>query len=220
MARQLESGQRLPYVLGTWEFFGLEWEITPEVLIPRPETELLVEKALGWLRGHPEQRRAADVGTGSGCIAVSLAVSIPNLVVLATDLSPSAVQVARRNAVRHHVEERVECVCSDLIPQGERAFALIAANLPYIPTRKLHALPVYGHEPSLALDGGLDGLDLIRRLLGIAPERLASGGLLLLEIEASQGPAVLSMACDAFEDGEIHLHQDLSGRDRLLEVRF
>jgi release factor glutamine methyltransferase len=219
MVRQLESGQRLPYVLGTWEFFGLEWEVTPDVLIPRPETELLVETALGWLRQHPQQRRAADIGTGSGCIAVTLAVHIPDLSVLATDISPSAVQVARRNAARHRVEDRVRCACSDLIPEGERSFHLIAANLPYIPTRTLAGLPIYGHEPSLALDGGADGLDLIRRLLTVVPDRLAPGGMLLLEIEASQGPAVLSMAYDAFGDGAIHLHQDLAGRDRLLEVR-
>lgn len=215
---RLEGGEPLPYVLGRWEFFGLDLEVTPDVLIPRPETELLVETALVWLRQHSNRRRAADIGTGSGCIAIALAVQIPDLSVLATDVSPLALQVARRNAARHQVKGRVECLCSDLIPEGEHRFNLIVANLPYIPSGTLRGLRVYGREPSLALDGGSDGLDLIRRLLAMVPDRLDPGGMLLLEIEASQGPAVLSLAYDAFGEGEIHLHQDLSGHDRLLEV--
>jgi len=215
---RLEAGQPLPYLLGTWEFFGLEFEVAPEVLIPRPETELLVEAALGWLREHPDRRRAADIGTGSGCIAIALAFHITDLSILATDISASALQVARRNAVRHHVQDRVECLCTDLIPVDEHGFDLIVANLPYIPSRTLQGLPLYGREPSLALDGGADGLDLIRRLLAAVPDRLDPGGMLLLEIEASQGPAVLSLAYDAFGDAQIHLHQDLAGHDRLLEV--
>jgi len=216
---RLEGGEPLPYLLGSWEFFGLDFEVTPDVLIPRPETELLVETALGWLRQHPDRRHAADIGTGSGCIAVALALQIADLSILATDVSPSAVGVARRNAARQHVQARVDCLCSDLIPADKGRFHLIVANLPYIPSRTLRALAIYGREPSLALDGGADGLDLIRRLLAEVPDRLEAGGMLLLEIEASQGPAVLSLAYDAFGDGEIHLHQDLAGRDRLLEVR-
>ncbi|MGD0612760.1 MAG: peptide chain release factor N(5)-glutamine methyltransferase [Anaerolineales bacterium] len=215
---RLEAGEPLPYVLGSWEFFGLELEVTPDVLIPRPETELLVETALDWLHQHPDRRLAADIGTGSGCIAVALACHIPDLTVLATDISPVALQVACRNAARHQVEGRVTCLCSDLIPEDERGFDLIVANLPYIPSRTLQGLRIYGREPNLALDGGADGLDLIRRLLALVPDRLDAGGMLLLEIEASQGPAVLSLAYDAFGDGQIHLHQDLSGHDRLLEV--
>lgn len=217
---RLEAGEPLPYVLGSWEFFGLDFEVSPDVLIPRPETELLVETALVWLRQHSDRRRAVDIGTGSGCIAVALAVQIPDLSVLATDVSPTALTVARRNVARHHLEGRVECLCSDLIPEDGRRFHLIVANLPYIPSRTLRDLRVYGREPSLALDGGAEGLDLIRRLLRRGPDCLDPGGMLLLEIEASQGPAVLSLAYDAFGEGEIRLHQDLSGHDRLLEVRI
>jgi release factor glutamine methyltransferase len=218
MVARLERGEPLPYVLGRWDFFGLEFEITPEVLIPRPETELLVEHAIAWLQVRPQLRRAADIGTGSGCIAVSLAVNVPDLHVWATDISSEAIAVAQRNAEKNGVGARIDLQCCDLLPVQPQ-FDLILANLPYIPTRTLHDLPVYGREPTLALDGGKDGLDLIRRLLLKTPERLAPGGLLLMEIEASEGPAVLSLAYDVFDHAEIHLHKDLAGHERLLEVQ-
>jgi release factor glutamine methyltransferase len=215
---RLEKGEPLPYVLRRWEFFGLEFEVTPDVLIPRPETELMVEHAIAWLQARPGQRRAADVGTGSGCIGIVLAANVPDLQVLATDISSEAIDVARRNAVKNGVGQRVEFMCCDLFPPRLQ-FDLIVANLPYIPTKTLHKLPIFGREPTLALDGGLDGLDLIRRLLMEAPDRLAPGGLLLMEIEATEGPAVLSLACDVFTEAEIHLHKDLAGHERLLEVQ-
>ncbi len=218
LVARLEAGEPLPYVLGHCEFYNLDFDLTPDVLIPRPETELLVEAALGWLQRHPDKRRAADVGTGSGCIAVALAANVPDLVVLATDISCAAVDGARRNVKKHRLGKRVECFCSDLMPKDDRSFDLVAANLPYIPTRTLRGLRVYGREPDLALNGGADGLDLIRRLLKEVPDRLTPGGTLLIEIEASQGAQVLSLAFDAFSEAGIHLHQDLSGRDRLLEV--
>ena len=218
----LESGQPLPYVLGHWEFFGLDFEVTPQVLIPRPETELLVERAVDWLKARPGQRQAVDVGTGSGCIAISLAVNLPDLRITATDVSPQAVEVARHNAERLHVADRVKFLEVDLFPDPllPESFDLIVANLPYIPTHTLHTLPVYQHEPALALDGGADGLVLVRKLITQAPNLLAPGGLLLMEIESSQGPAALSIAYDAFSEAEIHLHKDLAGRDRLLEVQL
>jgi release factor glutamine methyltransferase len=218
MVVRLESGDPFPYVLGRWKFFSLEFEVTPDVLIPRPETELLVERAIAWLKTHPGLRHAADVGTGSGCIGISLAVNIPDLQVLASDISSRALKLARRNAMENAVEQRMEFICCDLFPP-EIQFDLIVANLPYIPTKTLHKLPIYGSEPTLALDGGSDGLDLIRRLLTCAPDRLVPGGLLLMEIEASEGPAALSLACDIFAEAEIHLHKDLAGRDRILEVQ-
>ena len=215
---RLEGGEPLPYVLGCWEFFGLEFEITPDVLIPRPETELLVERAIAWLQVHPDCRRAADIGTGSGCIGIALAANVPDLRVAASDISVQALEIARHNAAKNGVEEQVEFFCQDLFP-AEGEFNLIIANLPYIPTNTLHGLPIYGREPTLALDGGADGLDLIRRLLQEAPDRLVPGGLLLMEIEASEGPAILSQVCDIFAEAEIHLHKDLSGHERILEVQ-
>ncbi len=224
-ARRLEGGEPLPYILGKWEFYSLSFEVTPDVLIPRPETELLVERAIAWARRSNVAGQAfhvADVGTGSGCIAVSLAVNVPEIQVTATDISAAALTVAQRNAEKHGVAGRITFLKADLFPDplSPSPFSLITANLPYIPTSVLHRLPIFGREPTLALDGGEDGLALIRRLLEKAPRLLAPGGLLLLEIEASQGAAALSLARGAFEKAEIHLHQDLSGRDRLLEVRL
>jgi release factor glutamine methyltransferase len=218
LVARLEYGDPLPYILGSWEFFGLEFTLSPDVLIPRPETELLVERAIAWLRAHPDRRRAADVGTGSGCIGVALAANIPDLQVLASDISSQALKMARRNAVKNRVRSRMEFRLCDLFPPKVE-FDLIIANLPYIPTRTLHKLLIFGREPTIALDGGKDGLDVIQRLLTAAPDRLVPGGLLLLEIEASQGPSALSLACDVFGKAEIHLHKDLAGRDRILEIQ-
>ncbi len=218
LVARLEGGDPLPYVLGRWEFFGLDFEVTPDVLIPRPETELLVERGIAWLQVHSDLRHAADVGTGSGCIGIALAANVPDLQVMASDISSQALKMARRNAIKNGVGQRVEFLCCDLFPP-EIEFDLIVANLPYIPTKTLRKLPIFGREPTLALDGGMDGLDLIRRLLTAAPDRLVPGGLLLMEIEASEGPAALSLACDAFAEAEIHLHKDLAGRDRILEIQ-
>jgi release factor glutamine methyltransferase len=218
LAVRLEGGDPLPYVLGRWEFFGLEFALTPDVLIPRPETELLVERAIAWLRAHPDQRHAADVGTGSGCIGIALAASVNDLQVMASDISAQALKIARRNAVKNGVGPRLDFQCCDLFPPGVE-FNLIVANLPYIPTKTLRKLPIFKREPTVALDGGKDGLDIIQRMLTAAPDRLVPGGLLLLEIEASQGPPALSLACDVFGKAEIHLHKDLAGRDRILEIQ-
>jgi release factor glutamine methyltransferase len=179
---------------------------------------LLVERAIAWLQAHPDRRHAADIGTGSGCIGIALAANIPDLQVMASDISPDAVKMARNNALKHGVDPRMEFLCCDLFPP-EAEFDLIVANLPYIPTKTLRKLPIYGREPTLALDGGTDGLDLIRRFLTAAPDRLVPGGLLLMEIEASEGPLAVSLACDTFAEAEIHLHKDLAGRDRILEVQ-
>ena len=217
---RLESGESLPYVLGHWEFYGLDFSLSTDVLIPRPETELLVEQALNWLKAHPQRRRAADIGSGSGCIAVTTAVHMPDLHMLATDISLAALKIARRNAVNHHVAERIDFLASDLLPAVAARFDLVCANLPYIPNEKLKSLKVYRSEPSLALAGGTDGLDLIRRLLFSVPSRLAPGGLLLLEIEASQGEAACRLAGQALPGAEVRLFQDLAGRDRLVQVEL
>jgi release factor glutamine methyltransferase len=221
---RLEAGEPLPYVLGHWEFFGLDFELTPNVLIPRPETELMVERAIKWLEVTPERRTIADVGTGSGCIAVAIAKHIPDTKIIATDISLPALEVAHQNARRHGVEKHIDFVQCDLLPAHPEPlptdlhFDLICANLPYIPTQSLQQLPVYGREPSLALDGGMDGLDIVRQLLRIAPEWLAPNGMIMLEIEATQGISAVSLAYDMFDSAEIHLHQDLAGRDRLVEI--
>ncbi len=215
---QLAQGVPLPYVLGYWHFYGRKFALTPAVLIPRPETETLVELALRWLRQHPTRRRAADVGTGSGILAVTLAAEVDDLQVTATDISPAALAVAADNARRHRVAERIAFVETDLLAALPGPFDLIVANLPYIPTAALESLPVARHEPWEALDGGADGLALIRRLLQQAPSRLAPGGLLLLETAADQGDAVRALAAAAFPRAAVQLHRDLAGHERVVAV--
>ncbi|MGD0751390.1 MAG: peptide chain release factor N(5)-glutamine methyltransferase [Anaerolineales bacterium] len=219
LVNRLEGGEPLPYVLGRREFFGLEFEVTPDVLIPRPETEFLVERAIDWLQVHPDFRHAADVGTGSGCIGIALAANIPDLQVMGSDISQAALKMAQRNAVKNGVGQRMDFIYCNLFPP-ETEYNLIVVNLPYIPTKTLQKLPIYGREPTMALDGGPDGLQLIRGLLNAAPDRLVPGGLLLMEIEASEGAAALSLAYDSFAEAEIHLHKDLAGHDRILEVQI
>jgi release factor glutamine methyltransferase len=215
---RLERGEPLPYVTGTRDFYGLTFKITPDVLVPRPETELLVDKALEWLRAHPGRRLAADIGTGSGCIAVSLAYHLPDLVVIASDLSLAALRVAHQNITSYALESRVHCLAAHLLPRLRARYDLICANLPYIPASLLETLEVYRREPLLALDGGSDGLTLIRALLAEASRGLAPGGRLLLEIEASQGESALRLACSHFPGAQVTLLQDLAGLDRLIVI--
>ncbi|MBI5953227.1 MAG: peptide chain release factor N(5)-glutamine methyltransferase [Chloroflexi bacterium] len=235
LLKKLELGEPLPYVLGKWEFFGLEFDLTNDVLIPRPETELLVETAIAWLKAHPDKRTVVDIGTGSGAIAIAIAKNVPDARILATDISPDALQIAKRNAEKVQAQDQIEFVECDLLPKSEvrmqnaeygnsafftphSTFDVICSNLPYIPTETLRSLPIFGREPTLALDGGADGLDIYRRLFKLAPERLAPQGIMLLEIEATRGMQILSLAYDSFSEVSIHLHKDLAERDRLLEI--
>ena len=215
---RLLQGVPLPHLLGEWEFYGRSFIVSPDVLIPRSETELLVERALA-LAARFDRPLIIDVGTGSGAIAVSLAAALPRASLLATDISREALSIARRNAQRH-LQGELPLVQADLLQPFSAKFNLICANLPYIPTRTLADLPVSQWEPSLALDGGASGLDLIERLLHQALSRLAPGGIILLEIESSLGPATLSLAESIFPGTAIHLHQDLAGKDRLAEIQI
>ena len=217
---RLKQGEPLPYLTGRQEFFGLSFEVSPAVLIPRPETELLVETALRWLRLHPAADSVLDVGTGSGCIAISLAVHAPVLRVIATDLSAKALSIAQRNAEVHHVEARITCVQADLIPKDLGRFDLICANLPYVPTSKLAEVNSLPFEPILALDGGPDGLALIKRCLACAPAHIRAPGMLLFEIEASTGNAAIALAHEAFPQAKVTLIPDLAGKERLLTIEL
>lgn len=221
--RQLENGVPLPYILGHWEFFGLEFDVSPDVLIPRPETELLLETALAWARTHSPLNpvyRFIDIGTGSGIIPITLAVHLPSAEILATDISPAALSVARRNAAKHGVEGRTRFLEADLFPEDiqRSTFDILTANLPYIPTETLQTLAIYGREPTLALDGGPDGLQLIRRLLDQITARAVSARLILLEIENRQGRAVEALARQHFPAADIQIKKDLAGQDRLAVI--
>jgi release factor glutamine methyltransferase len=217
LARRV-TGEPLPYLLGQWEFFGLNFIVTPAVLIPRPETELLVEEALSWLRDHPARRRAADVGTGSGCIAISLAYHVPDLLVTATDKSAQALKIAQRNTIAQGLVSQVRLVQTNLVAGVSGPFDLLCANLPYIPTATLAELDVAHHEPKMALDGGPQGLDLITRLLADASRILSLPALILLEIEAGQGESARTLARQFFPSTAITVLPDLAGLPRLLKI--
>lgn len=211
------DGEPLAYLTGECEFFDLAFTITPDVLVPRPETELLAEEALAWAANRPALR-IADVATGSGIIAITLAVHLQSAEITAVDISRDALQVARQNAVRHGVSERVHLIQSDLLTGVVGPFDIIVANLPYVRTAEL---PEVGRwEPSMALDGGPDGLALIRALLPQVPSRIAAGGLSLLEIGAAQGEKVAAMAGRMLPDAEIAVLTDLAGLDRVVRVQM
>jgi release factor glutamine methyltransferase len=205
------------YLVGHKEFFGLDFAVTPAVLVPRPETELLIEAALDLT---PERRAAsvvADVGTGSGIIAVTLAVHLPGARVIATDLSPTALALAHRNAVRHGVADRVTCVQADLLAPLHAVFDTIVANPPYLRTDEMPIGPSpLAWEPRQALSAGSEGLQVIRRLLALAAYRLRPGGRLIMEIGAGQGCAVLELVRAHFPHAYAHIRPDYAGLDRVL----
>lgn len=216
---KLLNGVPLPYILGRWEFYNLEFIVTPDVLIPRPETELLVEYAIDWLEGHPSRRSCADIGTGSGCIGISIAHRVSNAHFIANDITFEALAVARENAQRHNVLGQIRFFQGTLLQAVGGKFDLIAANLPYIPEGRLSTLEVYGREPSRSLNGGPGGLRWISQLLSMAPYKLGKGGVLLLEIDETQGAQVKRLGKESFPEASITIKQDLSGQDRLLIIR-
>lgn len=216
--RLCASGQPLPYVLGWWEFYSRRFEVTPAVLIPRPETELLVDEALDFIGRCEGQIHVADVGTGSGCIGVTLALEAEHVAIVAVDRSPAALVVARRNCQKHGVEQQVQLVQGDLLSGLNQAFDLVCANLPYIPSDVLVQLPVSKTEPRLALDGGRRGLEQITRLLAQLEHRLKPLGLAILEIGADQGEEIIN-SLPATSGFEVEILPDFAGKDRMLLLR-
>lgn len=214
-----KNGESLPYILGWWEFYGRRFQVNNSVLIPRPETEHLVESAVSYLRSNPGARKALDVGTGSGCIALSLAREVNDLVIIATDISWEALQIARMNARELKVDSRVRFVQMDLDLGLVGGFDVVCANLPYIPSAILQNLDVGKREPNLALDGGIDGYRYIRPMLRSLPDLLLPGGCALLELETGTGEAVLQMAKSYLKSAKLKLLQDLAGHDRVLFVQ-
>lgn len=212
----LVKGFPLPYILGQWAFFNRSFIVTPQVLIPRPETELLVEKAI-YLAQKLDHPSIIDVGTGSGAIAVSLAAELPQAEIIAVDISFQALLVAKQNGARHQ-QPQIQFIQSNLLQPIHNSIDMICANLPYIPSNTLKGLEVAQWEPHLALDGGHDGLKVIGDLLDQAQRVLARPGFILLEIEAGIGDEALKLAKMNFPASEITLHKDLTGRDRLVEI--
>jgi release factor glutamine methyltransferase len=221
VARRAER-EPLAYIVGQREFYGLSFAVDRRVLIPRPETELLVERALQVARLRGGGIQIADVGAGSGAIAVTLAVHLPQATIYALDESSGALAVTAGNARRHGVEGRVHCLHGDLFAPLKAPVDLVTANLPYVALDEWQALPpeIRVYEPRVALDGGTDGLDLIRSLLAAASSHLQPGGVLLLEIGARQGNAVTTLAQKYLPQATTRLLQDYAGLDRLVEIRF
>jgi release factor glutamine methyltransferase len=216
LLEQRLAGEPIQYIFGETEFFGLAFEVTPDVLIPRPETEHLVEKVLEMAAAF-ERPRIVDVGTGSGAIAVTLAHLLPDSQVTAIDLSSRALAVARRNAHRHQVAERIRFLRGNLlVPVAEERFDIVASNPPYVPycDRGSLAVEVREHEPLLALLAGNDGLTVIRRLIPEAFAALAAGGMMAMEMGYGQSTAVGALLAEGgFE--RIEFMPDLQGIPRV-----
>jgi release factor glutamine methyltransferase len=212
MVRRRGAREPLQHILGTVEFHGRTFTCDRRALIPRPETEQLVELALDLVKAT-DAPCILDIGTGSGVIALTLALELPGAEIHATDFSPDALALAAENAARHQLN-RVVFSPADLLPQAGGPFHLLAANLPYIASGDLAGLaPEVGHDPLTALDGGPDGLDLIRRLVQNAPARLTPGGALLLEIGAGQAEPVAELLRES-KYRDISVHPDYQGLPR------
>jgi release factor glutamine methyltransferase len=238
--RRREAGEPVAYIRGLKEFHGLAFGVDARVLIPRPETELLVDLAVAEVAerlgraprppGTPPLA-IADVGTGSGAVAVAIAVALrrrrmlDEVEIVASDVAEGAVEVARENAVGHGVGDRVAVAEADLLPPAGRVagllvvparFDIVCANLPYIPSAVVPTLPVAASfEPLEALDGGPDGLAVVRRLLDLLPDRVAPGGAALLEIGADQGAAIHAEAAARLPGWDARVEPDLAGRPRV-----
>ena len=215
------SREPVSYITGRREFWGLEFEVTPDVLIPRPETELVVEAALRFSREVRVPASVIDVGTGSGCIAIALARELPLSHVVATDISPAALAVARRNAARLGVEHRLTLINGDLLDGTPGAADLIVSNPPYVPAGDAPGLqPEVGrYEPPVALFGGDgDGLDVVRRLLAGASTRISPDGRIIVEFGFGQAPA-LRLAAEKAGWDMVDMIPDLQGIPRVAVLR-
>lgn len=214
------AGEPLQYITGVQDFFGREFRVTPDVLIPRPETELLVEAALGVTQGAA---LICDVGTGSGCIALTLLCELSGLRAVAVDKSPAALEIAKLNARNLAVADRAEFIvsdCFDALDPDEFQFDLIVSNPPYVPAGVISGLQreVRDHEPRIALSPGPDGLTIIRRLVQQAPAFLKPAGHLLMEIGFDQGEAVQSLIDDSVWE-LLELRPDLQHIPRIVVLR-
>ncbi|MEW6033448.1 MAG: peptide chain release factor N(5)-glutamine methyltransferase [Chloroflexota bacterium] len=223
LSRRL-TREPLAYVLASSEFYGLEFYVDHRVFIPRPETELLVEKALEGARclarhaNHPLV--IADIGTGCGCVAIALALSLPHAHIYAVDISAGALEVADINRRKHAVADRVQLLQGDLTHPLPEPADLLVANLPYVEHDQVANLSpeIRYFEPVTALDGGNDGLEYIRRLLKDAPSALRHRAIILLEVGVNQAPAVMQLASEVLETSRCTSHRDLSGIQRVVSI--
>lgn len=218
---KLESGMPLAYVLGECGFYDHLFYVNPYVLIPRPETEQIIDLILAKWPDLTQKLSILDIGTGSGIIPITLALKYPSAICYATDISEKALEVAKLNSIRHAVEDRIELIQSDLVPNhfDSAQFSLITANLPYIPYQDCQGLEVIKNEPSIALIGGENGDELIKRFLGQVIDYSIGFDLMLLEIEYRQGNGIFDFCKTLFPDRMITLYKDLGGLDRIIAVQ-
>ena len=212
----------LAYITGHREFFGIDFKVNSSVLIPRPETETLVETALKIANEFPQgpELSVIDVGTGSGAIAVCMALRLSSARIFAVDLSGAALTVAQANAETHGVADRITFLEGDLLTPFSGSVDLIAANLPYVRTGELSSLaPEVQQEPTEALDGGQDGLDVVRRMMHQAQHIISGDGVILLEMDPRQAEPLRSMGESLFPGAEISILKDLAGLDRVFMLR-
>ena len=209
------KGEPVAYLVGHKEFMGLEFAITPAVLIPNPDTEVLVQRAVEIAREAVRPLRLADVGTGSGCIAIAIAHYAPNVEVVASDVSPDALEVAAQNVSAHGLAGRIQLVCGDLMAPFVGSFDLVCANLPYVAAGSALAPEVVA-QPARALFAEANGSALVTRLLGEAPARLNPGGRALAELDPAMAELAVAAANRAF--AEHRIHSDLAGHQRVLEA--
>lgn len=221
LVEQRARGTPVAYLTSEREFMGLTFAVGPDVLVPRPETEILVEWALRWL-AERKTATIVDVGTGSGAIALSLAALAPpglRATIIAVDLSPAALAIAERNRDRLDLQDRVSLVQGSLLAPITDPVDLILANLPYLRPEQIADNPHLAAEPRLALDGGDDGLDLIRQFLPDTQRVLSPEGALGLEIDPGQRGAVVALARQVFPDADIAVLPDLAGQDRHITIQ-
>jgi release factor glutamine methyltransferase len=211
------SGEPTAYIIGIREFYGLNFIVDRRVLIPRPESELLVEKAIE-LAGKRKIATIADIGTGSGAIAVSLAVNLPGVTIYAIDISAPALEVAAKNCQTHKVADKVVLLQGDMLEPLPGPVDMIIANLPYVKASDLTALRTLDFEPPLALNGGVDGLDIIRVFCNQAGEKLNPDGCLLMEIGQGQAERVTALLRKAFPSALIEIKRDLAGIARMVSL--
>jgi release factor glutamine methyltransferase len=220
------SHEPTAYITGHCEFYGLDFYVDPGALIPRPESELLVEEALKYADNYPTGKNAplliAEVGTGSGAIAVTLALQLPRAKIYAIDVSVFALEVAAINCRRHRVGNQIQFLTGNMLEVLPEPVDLIVANLPYVKDNEMEELDpeIRLFEPRIALAGGEDGLDKIRQLCQHAGDRLRPEGCLLLEIGLEQGRAVTKLLYDHFSSAQIEVIPDLSGIDRVVCLRL
>ncbi|MDD5590879.1 MAG: peptide chain release factor N(5)-glutamine methyltransferase [Dehalococcoidales bacterium] len=209
------GGEPTAYITGCREFYGLSFSVDSNVLIPRPESELLVDTALRIVRRCPVVS-VAEIGTGCGAIAIILALNLPEVRIYATDISAPALKMARLNCRSHGVADRICLLAGDMLDPLPGPVDLIVANLPYVPQREVYRLGLADFEPLLALDGGCDGLEEIGRLCRDVGDRLHPGGFLLMEIGLGQGRAVTALLRRLFPSAGIEVFPDLAGIDRMV----